>query len=95
MKRRRTHEGVIQVGQEEKVREAQEVLDWVTMQLRLSVKCRVIDCKHGNYRVQVLKGDRLVMPIEVAEQWVKESKVKGSSISDSLRTLLTNLEHYQ
>jgi hypothetical protein len=56
------------LGQDKKIREAQEVLDWVKMHSNLSIKCKVIDYKHENYRVQVLKGDRLVMSIQIAEE---------------------------
>ncbi len=83
------------MGQDEKIRGAQEVLDWVTMQMSLNIKCRVIDCKHGNYRVQVFNGDKLVMPIQVAEEWVKGSNVQDGAIPDGLKMLLTNLERYQ
>jgi hypothetical protein len=82
------------MGEDEKMREAQEVLDWVIMHLNLSIKCKVIDYKHENYRVQVLKGDRLIMPIQVTEEWVKESNPKENFIPDKLKTLLKNLVNY-
>jgi hypothetical protein len=31
------------MGQDKKIREVQEVLDWVIMHLNLSIKCKVID----------------------------------------------------
>jgi hypothetical protein len=62
--------------------------------LNLSLKCKVIDYKHESYRVQVLKGDRLIMPIQIAEENVKESNPKENLIPDKLKTLLTNLENY-
>jgi hypothetical protein len=82
------------MGEDEKIRKAQEVLDWVIMHLNLSIKCKVIDYKHENYRVKVLKGDRLIMPIQVTEEWVKESNPKENFIPDKLKTLLKNLENY-
>jgi hypothetical protein len=62
--------------------------------LNLSLKCKVMDYKHESYRVQVLKGDRLIMPIQIAEENVKESNPKENLIPDKLKTLLTNLENY-
>ncbi len=82
------------MGQDELIREAQGVLDWVIEQLTLNITCKVIDYKRGNFRVQVLKGDRLVMPIQVTEESLKESNPKENRISEKLRTLLKNLANY-
>jgi len=92
--RREVRKGVNHMGQDEMIREAQGVLDWVLKQLSLSITCKVIDYKHENYRVQVLKGERLVMPIQVAEELVKESNPKENVIPDKLKTLLRNLENF-
>ena len=83
------------MGQDEKIRTAQEVLDWVITHLNLSIRCKVMDCKHESYRVQVLKGDRLIMPIQVTEEWVKGSNPKDNVIPDKLKSLLKNLENFQ
>lgn len=82
------------MGQDEKIKEAQEILDWAIMHLNVSIQCEVIDYKHGSYRIQVLKGDRLVMPIQIAEEDVRESNPKENFIPDKLKTLLKNLEIY-
>ena len=82
------------MGQDEKIREAQEVLDWVTMRLGFSIKCKVTGYKHENYRIQVLKGDRLNMPIQVSEEWVKETNPKENFIPNQLEILLRNLDNY-
>ena len=82
------------MGQDEKIREAQEILDWVMIHLNLSIKCKVMGYKHENYRVQVLKGDKLAMPIQIAEGEVKEINPKENFIPDKLKILLTNLERY-
>jgi hypothetical protein len=82
------------MGQDEKIREAQEILDWVIMHLNGTIKCKITNYKHGNYQVQALKGDRLVMPIQIPEEWVKESNPKENLINDKLLTLLSNLENY-
>jgi len=39
------------MGQEEKIREAQEILNWTIMHLNGSINCKVIDYKYGNYQV--------------------------------------------
>ncbi len=82
------------MAEEEKIREAQKVLDWVSMRLNLSIKCKVTGYKRGNYRVQVLKGDRLMMPIQVTEEWVKESNPAKNCVADGLEIVLRNLENY-
>ena len=41
------------MGQDEKITEAQEILDWAITHLNGSIKCKVMDYKHENYRVQV------------------------------------------
>ena len=82
------------MGQDEKIGEAQEILDWVIMHLNGTIKCKVINYKHGNFRVQVLKGEKLVMPIQIPEEWVKESNPRENLINDKLKTLLNNLENY-
>ena len=87
--------GVTDMGQDEKIKEAQEILDWAIMHLNGSIKCKVMDYKHGNYRVQVFtKRNRLVMPIQITEEWIKESNPEENSIPDKLKTLLRNLENY-
>jgi hypothetical protein len=83
------------MGQDEKIKETQEILDWVVMHLNASIKCKVVDYKHESYRVQVFtKENRLIMPIQITEEWVKESNPKESFVHDKLKTLLKNLENY-
>jgi len=83
------------MAKDEKIREAQEILDWAIMHLNGSIKCKVIDYKHENYRVQFFtKENRLIMPIQITEEWVKESKPMENFIHDKLKTLLKNLESY-
>jgi hypothetical protein len=54
-----TKKGVTYMGQDEKIREAQEILNWAIMHLNGGIKCKVIDYRHENYRVQVFtKEDR-------------------------------------
>ena len=82
------------MDKDEKIREAQQLLDWVVMHLNFNIKCKVIEYKRENYRVQVLKENKLVMPIQVAEQDVKEINPNENFIPDKLKMLLTNLEKY-
>ncbi len=82
------------MDKDEKIREAQQLLDWVIIHSNLNIKCKVIDYKRENYRVQVLKEDKLVMPIQVAEQDLKEINPNENFIPDKLKTLLANLERY-
>jgi hypothetical protein len=39
------------MDRDEKIKEAQEVLNWAIMHLNLSFHCKVIDYKYENYRV--------------------------------------------
>ena len=83
------------MGQEEKIREAQEILNWAIMHLNLNFNCKVIDYKHENYRVQVFtKENKLIMPVQVPEEWIKGSNPKENSIHDRLEALLGNLRNY-
>jgi hypothetical protein len=83
------------MAQDEKIKEAQEMLDWAIMRLNGSIKCKVIDYKHENYRVQVFtKENKLIMPVQIPEEWIKESKPMENLIHDKLKTLLKNLENY-
>jgi len=36
----------------EKTKEAQEVLNWAIMRLKLSFTCKVLDYKYENYKVE-------------------------------------------
>ncbi len=84
------------MGQDGMIKEAQEVLDWAIMHSNISIKCNIIDYKHNNYRVQVFtKENKLIMPIQIPEEWVKESNPKENFIHDNLKTLLKNLENYK
>jgi hypothetical protein len=87
--------GVNEMGQDEKMREAQEILNWAISHLNGSIKCKVKDYKHENFRVQFLtKENKPIMPVQIPEEWVKESNPERNSIGDKLKTLLENLENY-
>jgi hypothetical protein len=83
------------MGQDEKIKEAQEILNWAIMHLKGSINCKVIDYKHENYRVQVFtKENKLIMPVQVPEEWIKGTNPKENFIYEKLKTLLKNLENY-
>ena len=84
------------MGQDEKIKEAQEILNWAITHLNGSIKCKVADCKHGNYRVQFFKkDDKPIMPTQIPEEWIKGTKMKENLIHNQLQMLLKNLENYQ
>ncbi len=79
----------------EKMREAQEILDWSIRHLNGSIKCKVIDYKYRNYKVQFLtKDNKLIMPVQITEGEIEETNCKENFIPDKLKTLLRNLENY-
>jgi hypothetical protein len=83
------------MGLDAKMREAQELLDWAIRHLNGSIKCKVTDYKYKNYRVQFFtKDNKLIMPVQITEEEIKESNPKENFIPDKLKTLLRNLENY-
>jgi hypothetical protein len=81
--------------QDEKIKEAQEILNWAITPLNGSIKCNVTDYKHGNYRVRFLKkDDKPITPVQIPEEWIKGTNSRESLIHDKLRMLLENLENY-
>jgi hypothetical protein len=83
------------MGQDEKIKEAQEILNWAITHLNGSIKCKVTDYKHENYRVQFLKkDDKPIMPIQISEEWIKGTNSRDNLIHDKLQILLRNLENY-
>jgi hypothetical protein len=83
------------MGQDEKIKEAQEILNWAITHLNGSIKCKVTDYKHENYRVQFLKkDDKPIMPIQISEEWIKGTNSRDNLIHDKLQLLLRNLENY-
>jgi hypothetical protein len=83
------------MGQDEKTKEAEEILNWAITYLNGSIKCKVTDYKHGNYRVQFLKkDDKPIMPTQIPEEWIKGTNMKENLIHDKLQMLLKNLENY-
>ena len=79
----------------EKIRKAGELLDWAIRHLNGSIKCKVIDCKNKNYRVQFFtKDNKLIMPIQITEEEIAETNPGENSVPDKLKTLLRNLENY-
>jgi len=83
------------MGQDEKIREAQEILNWAIIHLKGSIHCKIIDYKHENYRVQVFtKENKLIMPVQVPEEWIKGTNPKENRIHDKLEILFKNLGNY-
>ena len=83
------------MGQDEKIREAQQILDWAITHLNGSIKCKVIDYKYRNYRIQFFtKDNKLIMPVQITEDEIKESSPKENIVHNKLNTLLKNLENY-
>jgi hypothetical protein len=83
------------MGQDEKIKEVQEILNWAIAHLNGSIKCKSIDYKHGNYRVQFTKkDDKPIMPVQISEDWIKGTNMKENLIHDKLQMLLKNLENY-
>jgi len=83
------------MGQDEKIKEAQEILNWAIMHSNGNIKCKVTDYKHENYRVQFLKKDgKPIMPIQIPEEWIKGTNSRENLIHDKLQILLRNLENY-
>jgi len=83
------------MGQDEKIRGAQEILNWAIMHLNGTLRCKVIDYKYGNYRAQFFtKENKLIMPVQIPEEWVKGSSPMENFIHDNLKSLLKNLENY-
>ena len=83
------------MNEDEKIKGAQEILDWAIMHLNGSIKCKVIDYKYRNYKVQFFtKDNKLIMPVQIAEGEIEETKTKEDFIPDKLKTLLKNLENY-
>ena len=83
------------MNREEKVKEAQEIINWAIMQLKLNINCKVMDYKYENYRTQFLtKENKLIMPVQIPEEWIKDSNPKENLIEERLKALLENLGHY-
>jgi hypothetical protein len=79
--------------QDEKIKEAQEVLNWAIKNQSGSINCKVIEYKKGIYRVQFFtKENKLIMPVQVSEEWIRGSKPAEKIIHDKLKMILTNLE---
>jgi hypothetical protein len=91
-----TNEGVTSMDQDEKIKEAQEILNWAIAHLKGSIKCKVNDYKKGNYRVQFFKkDDKPIMPTQISEEWIKGTDMNENLIHNQLQMLLKNLENYQ
>jgi hypothetical protein len=83
------------MGQDEKIEEAQQILNWAITHLNGSIKCKVTDYKHGNYRVQFTKkDDKPITPIQISEEWIKGTNLRENLIHNKLQMLLNNLENY-
>jgi hypothetical protein len=83
------------MSDDEKIKEAQEILNWAIVNLEGKIKCKVIKYKSQSYQVQFLtKEDKLIMPVQIPEEWIKQSSPRENMIDDKLRTLLKNLQSF-
>jgi hypothetical protein len=83
------------MSQDEKIKEAQEILDWAITHSNGSIKCKVMDYKHKHYRVQVFtKENKLIMPVQIIENWIKGTNPSENLIHDKIEMLFKNLESY-
>lgn len=83
------------MDRDEKIKEAQEVLNWAIMHLNLSFNCKVMDYKYENYKAQFFtKENKLIMPVQIPEEWIKGSNPRENRIDDRLKALLANLANY-
>ena len=81
--------------QEQKTKEAQEILSWAIAHMNLSIHCETTASKKGYYKVQFFsKDNKLIMPAEIADEWIKGTKPKEKIIHDQLMMTLRNLENY-
>jgi hypothetical protein len=83
------------MDRDEKMREAQEILKWAIIHSNLSINCKVIDYKYESYKVQFLtEENKLIMPVQIPEEWIKGSHPKENVIHDRLELLISNLKSY-
>jgi hypothetical protein len=83
------------MGQDEKIKEAQEILDWAITHLNVTIKCKVMNYKHENFQVQVFtKENKLIMPVLISEEWVKGTNPRENLIHDKIEILFKNLQNY-
>ncbi len=83
------------MDRDEKVKEAEEVLNGATVYLKLSFHCKVIDYKHENYKVQFLtKENKLMMPVQIPEEWIQGCHPKENLLNERLELLVSNLRNY-
>jgi len=82
------------MDQGEKINEAQEILDWAIMHLNVSIKCKVVDYKHENFRVHVFKENKLMMPVQILEEWIRSTNPRENFIHEKIEILFKNLENY-
>ncbi len=79
----------------EKIKEAQEVLNWAIRRLNLSFSCKVLDYKYENYKAEFFtKENKLMMPVQIPEEWIKGSQPGEDRLDDRLKALLGNLANY-
>ncbi len=79
----------------EKMKEAQEVLNWAIKRLNLTVNCKVLDYKYENYKAEFFtKENKRIMPVQIPEDWIKGSHPGEDRLDDKLRALLGNLANY-
>jgi hypothetical protein len=78
---------------EKRIGEAQEIMNWTILHLNGSIKCKVTDYKHENFRVQFFSKDgNLIMPSEIPDEWVEATDPKQNVVYDKLEFLVNNLE---
>ena len=83
------------MGQDEKIKEAQEILDWAITHLNVSIKCKVMNYKHENFQAKVFtKENKLIMPVLIPEEWIKGTNPRENLIHDNIEGLFKNLQNY-
>ncbi len=77
---------------DERIRQAQEKLDFAIKKLNLNIRCEVMNHKDDKFPTQFFtRENKLIIASNIHEDWIEDTNIKEDFIDPKLQKFLTKI----